>query len=199
MTFDTIGYRSRASRFHRRQALSDQACVQIRQIVIDTPGVQYLEDSVTTVMGVSIYGSPWQPEFFDWAFNATRGASLRAIWQKIPAGVDVLMTHGPPLGHGDMCSHGERAGCLDLLRVIQQRVKPKYHIFGHIHEGYGVTSDGHTTYINASTCNLAYKPVQPPIVFDVVPGSPGANSGLVVTSAVDEPAIALAARAGSGP
>ena len=32
--------------------------------------------------------------------------------------------------------------------------------------GYSVTSDGFTTYINASTCTLRYKPVNPPIVFD---------------------------------
>ena len=27
------------------------------------------------------------------------------------------------------------AGCVDLLHTIQTRVKPKYHVFGHIHEG----------------------------------------------------------------
>jgi len=26
-------------------------------------------------------------------------------------------------------------GCVDLLNAVQLRVKPKYHIFGHIHEG----------------------------------------------------------------
>ena len=54
-----------------------------------------------------------------------------------------------------------------MLRTIQQRVRPLYHIFGHIHEGYGQTTDGHTEYINASTCDGGYRPGQAPIVFDL--------------------------------
>ena len=64
-----------------------------------------------------------------------RGKECQEKWDLIPAGVDVLMTHGPPLGHGDLCSGGNRAGCEQLLHTIQQRVRPKYHVFGHIHEG----------------------------------------------------------------
>jgi len=79
-----------------------------------------------------------------------------------------VLTHGPPLGHGDLCEPGHhRAGCLDLLDELQNRVKPQYHCFGHIHEGWGVTTDGVTRYVNASTCNLRYRPVNTPIVFDV--------------------------------
>lgn len=64
------------------------------------------------------------------------------------------------------CS-GVRAGCVDLLSTVQQRVKPKYHVFGHIHEGYGITSDGKIIFINASTCDINYLPNNPPIVFDI--------------------------------
>ena len=39
------------------------------------------------------------------------------------------------LGHGDKCFDDLRAGCVELLQTIQKRVKPKFHIFGHIHEG----------------------------------------------------------------
>ncbi len=39
------------------------------------------------------------------------------------------------VGHGDLCKGGPRAGCVDLLHHIQNRIKPMYHIFGHIHEG----------------------------------------------------------------
>ena len=46
-----------------------------------------------------------------------------------------MITHGPPVGHGDLCEGGARAGCVDLLTTMQSRVKPKYHVFGHIHEG----------------------------------------------------------------
>lgn len=53
----------------------------------------------------------------------------------IPVDTDILVTHTPPVGHGDLCCSGVRAGCVELLTTVQNRVKPKYHVFGHIHEG----------------------------------------------------------------
>ena len=53
----------------------------------------------------------------------------------IPSDIDILITHGPPVGHGDLCQDGNRAGCVQLLHTIQQRIHPRYHVFGHIHEG----------------------------------------------------------------
>ena len=79
------------------------------------------------------------------------------------------MTHGPALGHGDLCSSGMRAGCLDLLDELQTRVRPAFHVCGHVHEGYGVSTDGRTTFVNASTCDLSYRPENEPLVFDVFP------------------------------
>ena len=132
------------------------------------PNCEYLLDSGTSVRGIQVWGSPWQPEFYSWGFNLVRGQACREKWQLIPEQTDVLMTHGPPLGHGDLCLPGRnRAGCLDLLAELQQRVKPLIHCFGHIHEGYGVSTDGQTTYLNASTCNMSYKPENPPLVFDL--------------------------------
>ena len=52
---------------------------------------------------LSVFGSPWQPEFCDWAFNLPRGRACRDKWSCIPAGTDLLVTHGPPLGRGDEC------------------------------------------------------------------------------------------------
>lgn len=125
----------------------------------------YLQDEEATVAGLRIYGSPWQPWFFNWAFNHPRGESLKPIWDRIPAGIDILITHGPPLGHGDRVEAGGQVGCPDLLDAIR-RIKPRYHLFGHIHEAYGITHEGPTTCINASSCDLHYKPVQPPIILD---------------------------------
>ncbi|KAA0188541.1 hypothetical protein HAZT_HAZT006466 [Hyalella azteca] len=127
----------------------------------------YLQDSLITIAGVKIYGSPWQPTYMSMAFNLPRGAACLDKWDAIPAGVDVLLTHSPPLGHGDFCVTDVRAGCVELLSTVQQRVKPKYHVFGHIHEGYGITTDGQIIFINASTCNVNYLPCNPPLVFDV--------------------------------
>ena len=37
----------------------------------------------------------------------------------------------------------------------------------YLYPAYGITTDGHTTFVNASTCNLQYRPVQAPIIFDL--------------------------------
>jgi len=125
----------------------------------------YLRDNAVDIDGVRFYGSPWQPWFGDWAFNLKRGPEIRQKWDLITPKTDVLITHGPPLGHGDMTSGGEAAGCKDLLEVIVERGITT-HIFGHIHEGYGITETDQTRFVNASTCTLAYAPSNPPIVID---------------------------------
>ncbi|KAL7645861.1 UNVERIFIED_CONTAM: hypothetical protein RMT77_002758 [Armadillidium vulgare] len=127
---------------------------------------KYIQDEEVTICGVKLFGSPWQPEFCSWAFNVPRGDACLSKWNMIPDDTDILITHGPPVGHGDLCCMGVRAGCVELLSTVQQRVKPSYHVFGHIHEGYGVTTDGKIIFINASTCNINYVPVNKPIVFD---------------------------------
>lgn len=127
----------------------------------------YVQDELLEIWGIRIYGTPWQPEFCNWAFNIPRGQPCLDKWNQIPDDIDILITHTPPLGHGDLCCSGVRAGCVELLNSIQKRIKPKYHVFGHIHEGYGITSDGRVIYVNASTCDINYLPNNPPIVFDV--------------------------------
>ena len=61
----------------------------------------YLEDSGLEAGGVRFWGSPWQPAYNNWAFNLPRGEPLAAKWALIPEDTDVLITHGPPHGHGD--------------------------------------------------------------------------------------------------
>lgn len=125
----------------------------------------YLEDSGVTVEGIRFWGTPWQPWFFDWAFNLHRGTpELIAKWNLIPEDTDVLITHGPPLGQRDRTIRGENVGCADLLQRIQT-IRPSLNCFGHIHEGYGKCSDPHTLYANASVCNLSYEPINEPFVF----------------------------------
>jgi predicted phosphodiesterase len=165
ITFHEQFYEKSWKRFHHH--LQDAA--HARAALAESEFVTYLEDSETSVYGLRIYGSPWQPEFCDWAFNLPRGRPCADKWAQIPDGIDILITHGPPQGHGDLALGGHRAGCEDLLqRVRKLRPRaPRWCVFGHIHEGYGATADEVTTYINASTCNLKYKPRNPPIVFDV--------------------------------
>lgn len=116
----------------------------------------YLEDNGVKLFGLNIYGSPWQPIHCRNAFQLERGQQLLEKWNMIPNETDILVTHGPPLGifqlessmlslfnyktnlmsgYGDKAHGSEHVGCYDLLRTVVKRVKPKYHIFGHVHEG----------------------------------------------------------------
>ncbi len=126
----------------------------------------YLQDRGIVIEGVKFYGSPWQPWFFNWAFNLERGDEIRKKWELIDKDTDVLITHGPPAGYGDRVDSGERVGCEDLIDFVE-RIKPKYHIFGHIHEDYGISHSSHTTFINASSCDSEYDPVNVPIVLEI--------------------------------
>lgn len=126
----------------------------------------YLKDSGTTIDGIHFYGSPWQPWFMDWAFNLPRGDALREKWDLIPGHTDVLITHGPPLGQGDRIYSGDQVGCDELTKAVE-RIRPKLHIFGHIHESYGVTENRHTAFINACSCNMKNQADNPPIVVEL--------------------------------
>ena len=129
--------------------------------------VHYLEDSEITIDGIKFYGSPWQPEFFNWAFNKRRGQELFDKWEMIPTDVDVLITHGPPMY---VLDYTERemwnVGCLDLYNKVLS-IKPKLHVFGHIHEGYGVKEQDGITFVNASTSTLRYNPTNKPVCVDL--------------------------------
>lgn len=98
--------------------------------------IAHLHDSGIEIDGLKIWGSPYTPKFFDWAFMRERGEAIRAHWDLIPEDTDILITHGPPLGRGDRNDKGEFCGCADLLKRVEV-VKPRLHIFGHIHEGRG--------------------------------------------------------------
>ena len=133
-TFDPEYYKQNATRFHRADKYDPTT---VRAALTNCT---YLEDEAVEIQGLKIYGSPWQvsirshagltclhlsfgcllqPEFCDWAFNLPRGKACREKWQAIPADTDILITHGPPLGRGDKCNHGDhRAGCEDLLDEV---------------------------------------------------------------------------------
>ncbi|GAB1314235.1 Phosphoric ester [Madurella fahalii] len=77
-----------------------------------------------------VYGSPYSARHGNWAFQYPRSDN---IWAgTVPRDVDILVTHGPPRAHLDLL----RLGCVYLLRELWQ-VRPRLHIFGHIHEGAG--------------------------------------------------------------
>lgn len=119
--------------------------------------VTYLEDAEATLDGVRFYGSPWQPEFHQWAFNVPRGAALAAVWARIPSGLDVLITHGPPHGIGDRTHPTRHVGCEDL-RARVAVVAPRVHLFGHIHQDGGAWTIDDTLFANVTTWDGARAP-----------------------------------------
>jgi Icc-related predicted phosphoesterase len=131
--------------------------------------ITYLQDSAVEIEGFKIYGSPWQPRFFDWAFNLNRGAELAEKWKLIPNDTDILITHGPPNGILDEVERQywtENTGCEELRKRVEI-VKPKLHVFGHIHCGYGEKEEFGVKFVNASTCDERYQPTQLPIVVEI--------------------------------
>jgi hypothetical protein len=121
----------------------------------------YLEESGFTIEGLSFWGSPYTPEFLDWAFMYPLGSQARGHWDRIPDKLDVLITHGPPFGILDQTRrNGTHLGCEELLKAVTKR-RPRVHVFGHIHGGAGIYSDGTTQFVNAVYLNESYKPLPP--------------------------------------
>lgn len=149
----------------------------------------YLRDSGCEIEGFKFWGSPYQPRFFNWAFNCDRGADIKRHWDLIPNDTDVLITHGPPDGildqawpdHAvtDLQKYTERilspsmhCGCEELRKAVDH-ISPKAHIFGHIHGSYGHDKSLEyyapkvTHFYNVSIVNEQYNPVNEPQVFEL--------------------------------
>ena len=131
-------------------------------------GVHYLFDNMVEIDGVKIYGSPWQPEFYNWAFNLPRGEKLAEKWSEIPTDTDILITHGPAYGILDYVPYGGHVGCEELYKKVFE-VKPKIHVCGHIHDSYGQKSIDGVEFLNASVLDDSYQHAHKPIVVDFNP------------------------------
>lgn len=141
----------------------------IKEIMVQYPDITYLQDEMILKEGKRIYGSPYTPQFGGWAFMRERGDEehqMRGIWNQIPYGLDLLITHGPAYGVLDKTITGKKAGCANLL-VATVREKVKHHVFGHIHEGYGQEERMFTKSYNASLVDEDYELVNKPIVIEI--------------------------------
>lgn len=134
--------------------------------------IDYLQDDLL-ILGeddytsrIKIYGTPWQPEFCSWAFNLPKNSNeLQEKWDKIPLNTDILITHCPPFNILDKSGEPYNTpglGCELLLNTVK-KIKPKIHVFGHIHGSYGYLFKDGTHFINASVLNEQYKCVNKPI------------------------------------
>jgi Icc-related predicted phosphoesterase len=130
----------------------------------------YLQHGLLEIENIRIWGTSWQYWLLDQIKRKKNQNNLQGIWELIPTGVDILITHFPPFGIGDLTTRKKHLGSKDLLTAIS-RIKPKYHIFGHIHESYGVykekTDDYEITFINSSAVMGFGSEFNPPIVFTI--------------------------------
>ena len=147
---------------------------QASEIYTSYKNIAYLQDERLDLWDeddqqLVIYGSPWQPWFYDWAFNLPKGGpGLMSKWEAIPTDTDILITHGPPQDHLDVSGppyNEPHLGCA-LLREKVDEQPPKIHVFGHIHGGYGYKFHNGTHFFNASILNERYEYVNKPVTFD---------------------------------
>ncbi len=142
----------------------------------DYSSVRFLIHDEMLWNGLRIFGTPYTPKFFDWAYMKPRG-EMDIVWDSIPSDVDILVSHGPPKGVLDITRDIEtkapiHVGSKSLMRQVTERIRPRFHAFGHIHDeaghrNYGMVTRGATTYINCSCCDLACKLLNPGFVVEI--------------------------------
>lgn len=131
-------------------------------------GIKYLIDNLVEIEGIKIYGSPWVPRFGSWAYQYDSSSEELSIWNKIPDNIDILVTHVPCKNILDGTSGGHIGS-----KQLEDRIKiskPKYHLFGHVHEhgGESLEKDG-IIHVNCSVHTWLWKQtiVQHPFVFEL--------------------------------
>lgn len=137
--------------------------------------ITYLQDTSATIDGVKFYGSPWQPWFWDWAFNfidhnaepLKARQQARSRWGQIPKDTQVLVTHGPPRDILDVAPQGYNVGCPELMYKVMSLDNIRAHIFGHIHCSHGHTFNGATHFVNAAVCSEKYYATNPIRVVEI--------------------------------
>ena len=131
----------------------------------------YLCDSGCEIEGFKIWGSPWTKTFEGMnpkckAFTVDTDEELAEKWALIPDRTDILVTHSPPYGYGDMV-RGKHQGSV-ALSAISIALKPTLHIYGHVHEGYGrYELPWGTKAVNASLMNECYDFTNEPISVEI--------------------------------
>lgn len=146
-------------------------------------GYYYLCEASVMIEGIKFFGTPWTRTFKGispncMAFTVDGEEMLSKKWVVIPEDTDVLITHSPPHGVFDEVkrykAQPESVGSVSLLNVVG-KIKPKLHVFGHIHSGYGhmiqewppYDGKNKTIYVNASIMNEDYEPVNQPIRIEI--------------------------------
>jgi Icc-related predicted phosphoesterase len=118
----------------------------------------YLCNSAIMIGRMKFWGIPF---FFS---DDVSGEYINMIAQ-IPTDTDVLISHRPPLGILDNAGNISY-GCPDLLQRMFD-IRPRYHLFGHIHDAYGIEKSKHTIFANAALVDEDYRLLNIPFIFDI--------------------------------
>jgi Icc-related predicted phosphoesterase len=140
-------------------------------------GVDLLHNESIEIEGIKIWGSPFTPYFFGWAYQyenaqyATQYAGEylpngHDIWSQIPDNTQVLLSHCPPYMINDLCPNGH-VGCSILRMYVESIPSIKFNLFGHIHSSHGTSLVNGVTYINSSIMNNSYNFVNKPHLFEI--------------------------------
>lgn len=121
---------------------------------------------------ISIYGTPWCHQFYNWAFM-TSDVVLEKIYNKIPYKVDILLTHDCPYGTSDVLlqdvpwRNGEHIGCHPLGDAVDNK-KPLLLLHGHLHStNHESEKRGDTDVYNVSVVDEHYKRVYEPLYIEI--------------------------------
>lgn len=132
-------------------------------------GILFERENLVFVDNLMVFCYSDTPEIYSgspWAFTYPRESEhFRRSWENAPV-CDLLVTHGPPLGVLDEVDNGLRVGEKHMMDYVL-RSRPKAHVFGHIHESFGYSFKFGVNFYNASICDLSYKVVNPPTVFEL--------------------------------
>ena len=109
---------------------------------------------------MGIAGNP----LYGGAFGLSSQADRTRLYTRIPDNVDILVTHGPPIGILDQPPGTLRhEGCPQLLEAVTW-LEPKLHVFGHVHGAHGMVNTEATLFVNAALLGPEGNLAAPPIV-----------------------------------
>ena len=143
----------------------DKEITYWREYLEDGTGAKCIHEKAYGIGNLNFFGSSYTPKYLNWGFMQDEETRER-YWENMIEGMDVLVTHGPPMGIMGKIEDGTEIGC-EYLRKFVDRVKPKYHFFGHNHAGAGVTSRNGTLFVNAAILTEHYQKFRPPIVVNL--------------------------------
>jgi Icc-related predicted phosphoesterase len=115
--------------------------------LIESRGINLLLTEGREISGLRFWGSPFTPKYGDWSYMKDRG-TINRVWDTIPEGVDVVITHGPPFSVLDATIRRDNeydlCGDSALFKAVK-RVDPKLMCFGHVHSFRDVRNSGTRT------------------------------------------------------